>query len=309
MTVIEPAASSGRRVLTGNLVTIIGVFLWSTGFPATALLLENWDPVLLATIRMSVAGSTLSLLVIVSGRGKELRQVRWRDAFLFGGCLLSLSTTCLILAQNYADPTSVAIISTGIPVISLFIGYLAGSEDLSSRKIVAIAFAIAGGITSAMAGITGLGDFRGGEIIILGSLVLFTIFTRNTVSRFQNVSDLTKGAATTAAAGLIMSIIITSVWASGLVTFRYDFNPRDLGLLLWIGGISAGISMVLWFMGGRLLGVTIAAMHQNAVPFHVMMVMFLLGGGFVFDRLIAAAMVVFGVVLAQWSVKKTPRHP
>jgi hypothetical protein len=40
-----------------------------------------------------------------------------------------------------------------------------------------------------------------------------------------------------------------------------------------------------------------------------MMVMFLLGGGFVFDRLIAAAMVVFGVVLAQWSVKKTPRHP
>jgi drug/metabolite transporter (DMT)-like permease len=67
--------------------------------------------------------------------------------------------------------------------------------------------------------------------------------------------------------------------------------------------------MVLWFMGGRLLGVTIAAMHQNAVPFHVMMVMFLLGGGFVFDRLIAAAMVVFGVVLAQWSVKKTPRHP
>jgi drug/metabolite transporter (DMT)-like permease len=160
-----------------------------------------------------------------------------------------------------------------------------------------------------MAGITGLSDFRGGEIIILGSLVLFTIFTRNTVSRFQNVSDLTKGAATTAAAGLIMSIIITSVWASGLVTFRYDFNPRDLGLLLWIGGISAGISMVLWFMGGRLLGVTIAAMHQNAVPFHVMMVMFLLGGGFVFDRLIAAAMVVFGVVLAQWSVKKTPRHP
>ena len=194
-------------------------------------------------------------------------------------------------------------------MISLFIGYLAGSEDLSSRKIFAIAFAIAGGITSAMAGITGLGDFRGGEIIILGSLVLFTIFTRNTVSRFQNVSDLTKGAATTAAAGLIMSIIITSVWTSGLVTFRYDFNPRDLGLLLWIGGISAGISMVLWFMGGRLLGVTIAAMHQNAVPFHVMMVMFLLGGGFVFDRLIAAAMVVFGVVLAQWSVKKTPRHP
>lgn len=71
MTVIEPAASSGRRVLTGNLVTIIGVFLWSTDFPATALLLENWDPVLLAAIRMSVAGITLSWLVIVSGRGKE----------------------------------------------------------------------------------------------------------------------------------------------------------------------------------------------------------------------------------------------
>ena len=301
------APTAAPRVITGNLVTVISVFLWSTGFPATALLLENWDPIPLAAIRMSIAAITLTLLVGISGRGKELLQVSWRDAFLFGGCLLSLSTTCLITAQNYADPTSVAIISTGVPVVSLFIGYLAGSEDLGTRKIIAIAFAIAGGITSAMAGITGTGDFRGGEIIILGSLVMFTIFTRNTVSRFQNVSDLTKGAVTTTAAALVLTAVIGSLWGSGLVSFRYDLNTRDLGLMLWIGSISAGISMVLWFMGGRLLGVTIAAMHQNAVPFHVMLVMFLLGGGFLFDRLIAAGMVIFGVILAQMTIGKRHR--
>ena len=303
----KTAPTAAPRVITGNLVTVISVFLWSTGFPATALLLENWDPIPLAAIRMSIAGITLTLLVVISGRGKELLQVSWRDAFLFGGCLLSLSTTCLITAQNYADPTSVAIISTGVPVVSLFIGYLAGSEDLGTRKIIAIAFAIAGGITSAMAGITGTGDFRGGEIIILGSLVMFTIFTRNTVSRFQNVSDLTKGAVTTTAAALVLTAVIGSLWGSGLVSFRYDLNTRDLCLMLWIGSISAGISMVLWFMGGRLLGVTIAAMHQNAVPFHVMLVMFLLGGGFLFDRLIAAGMVIFGVILAQMTIGKRHR--
>ena len=42
---------------------------------------------------------------------------------------------------------------------------------------------------------------------------------------------------------------------------------------------------------------------QNAAPFHVMLVMFLLGGGFLFDRLIAAALVIFGVILAQWPTR------
>ncbi len=293
----------GRQLVIGNLVTPLGVFLWATSFPTTALLLENWHPVPLAATRMAIGGTTLMILVLVSGRARELQWVNWRDAFFFGGVILAVSTTLLVTAQDYADPVSIAIISSGIPVVSLFIGYLMGSEGLSARKIIAIAFAVAGGITAAMAGITEPGEFRGGEIIILGSLVLFTVFTRNTVGRFHNVSDLTKGAATTGAAGLTMSVVIGGIWASGLVDFRYDLNGRDLSLMAWNGSISAGVSMVLWFYGGRLLSVTIAALHQNAAPFHVMLVMFLLGGGFLFDRLIAAALVIFGVILAQWPTR------
>ncbi|MEC8850367.1 MAG: DMT family transporter, partial [Pseudomonadota bacterium] len=222
----------GRQLVIGNLVTPLGVFLWATSFPTTALLLENWHPVPLAATRMAIGGTTLMILVLVSGRARELQWVNWRDAFFFGGVILAVSTTLLVTAQDYADPVSIAIISSGIPVVSLFIGYLMGSEGLSARKIIAIAFAVAGGITAAMAGITEPSEFRGGEIIILGSLVLFTVFTRNTVGRFHNVSDLTKGAATTGAAGLTMSVVIGGIWASGL-EWQYIGRRFDGAVVLW----------------------------------------------------------------------------
>ena len=99
---------------------------------------------------MAIGGTTLMILVLVSGRARELQWVNWRDAFFFGGVILAVSTTLLVTAQDYADPVSIAIISSGIPVVSLFIGYLMGSEGLSARKIIAIAFAVAGGIELAL---------------------------------------------------------------------------------------------------------------------------------------------------------------
>ena len=46
----------GRQLVIGNLVTPLGVFLWATSFPTTALLLKNWHPVPLAATRMAIGG-------------------------------------------------------------------------------------------------------------------------------------------------------------------------------------------------------------------------------------------------------------
>ena len=57
-------------MVIGNLVTPLGVFLWATSFPTTALLLENWHPVPLAATRMAIGGTTLMILVLLSGRAR-----------------------------------------------------------------------------------------------------------------------------------------------------------------------------------------------------------------------------------------------
>ena len=66
------------------------------------------------------------------GQPRELQWVNWRDAFFFGGVILAVSTMPFL--RKIADPVSIAIIGSGIPVVSLFIGYLMGSEVLARAK-------------------------------------------------------------------------------------------------------------------------------------------------------------------------------
>ena len=56
--------------LTGNLVTVFGMALWASGFPATEILLESWHPLLLAATRLLTA--SLVLLGIMDKPGYVL---------------------------------------------------------------------------------------------------------------------------------------------------------------------------------------------------------------------------------------------
>ena len=55
----EPSTLTTQQKLLGNFSFFCGMCIWSTMFPATEYLLNNWDPVAISFVRMSGGGLVL----------------------------------------------------------------------------------------------------------------------------------------------------------------------------------------------------------------------------------------------------------
>lgn len=291
--------------LLGNLITLAGMCLWSTSFIAIELLLESWHPLLLAPVRLAMAALTLLLFLFAAGRGAELRGVAWGTVFRIGAFGLGISTVCLIVGQSYSDPVTVAIITTGNPLVAAGMGLLAGDERPSRKILAGICLAVAGGLLATLAAAGQGPGFQGGELLVLVSTVLFIWFSRNSVRRLAGLGAIAKAALTLGSAALVVTPLVALAAALGLAELRYDLTPRSLGLIAWMGAVAVGLSMVCWLTGCRLLGsVTIASIHQNTVPFWVMLGALLVGGQLYQGHVWGALLVIAGALLAQAPLRR-----
>jgi len=62
--------------------------------------------------------------------------------------------------------------------------------------------------------------------------------------------------------------------------------------------LAFAISQLLWIGGVRKVGIAVASIHFNSVPFYVMFFLVLLGGSWSWVSVIGTAFVVTGVLLA-----------
>ena len=297
-----------RSVLHGNLASTASMLCWATTFPATELLLASWDPVLLAAARLSVAAGFALLLLALFGRPGELLTAPWASILPIGGLGLGTGVLLLTLGQAHADLVIVAIIGTLVPLVSALFGIAQGSERIDLRLGVAIVLAVAGGIVATGAFSERIA-FRGGELLALVSVVLWTWYSRASVDRLAMLSDLTKSAVNMLAGAAVITVAAFVAVGFGVVPLRLDLGATSLAQLGWLGAIAVCLSMLLWLKAARLIGVTIAAMHQNLVPFYVMAMALAIGGRVETVQLVGGMMVVTAAVLAQWPVRRRGEVP
>jgi drug/metabolite transporter (DMT)-like permease len=264
--------------LTGNLIVLLCMVLWASNFPVTERLLEDWHPLLLVAPRLGVAALFLLGLMVLAGQTSVLRRVRWGEIVRVGGLGLGVSTTLLVWGQHYSNPVSVAIIVTTMPIVSAVMGLMDGRERVTVLLSLGIAAAIAGGILASLPPDGASPDFRGGEILVAASVFGFTWFTRVAVFRLADLPDIAKTALMMTMATLVVALAAIVGVASGTVEARYEVSLPAFGMFLWLGCASNGGSMLLWLMGARRLGVTVAAIHLNGVPFYVILMALVVGG-------------------------------
>jgi drug/metabolite transporter (DMT)-like permease len=274
---------------------------WATTFPATELLLASWDPFLLAAARLTVAACVALLLLAVFGKPAELLTAPWASILPIGGLGLGTGVLLLTLGQAHANLVIVAIIGTLVPLVSALFGIAQGSERIDLRLGLAIALAVTGGIVATGAFSERI-DFRGGELLALISVVLWTWYSRASIDRLAMLSDLTKSTVNMLAGSAVITLAALVAVGLGVVPVRLDLGTASLAQLGWLGAIAVCLSMLLWLKAARLIGVTIAAMHQNLVPFYVMAMALAIGGRVETVQLVGGIMVVTAAVLAQWPV-------
>jgi len=299
------AASAPDRPQTGllaaNLVCMASMLIWAAGLPAADRLIPLLPGDQLTAVRMSwAAGAVVLLWLLREGTGPLMR-ADWRKGIAVGS-LIGFGAWCLILGQARGGAVLAAVISSTLPVVGIALEVMLDGRRLTPALVFGLLLSLAGG---AMALDPGGGAGGGwnlaiGAMLCFGSVLFFTLGSRLTVTAFPRTSPLGRTAVTLTGAAVAMLAAAGAQWTLGgpAPTFAAWGWPEVGAMLLFSVG-ALGISQVMWIMSVERLGIGLSALHINAAPFYVMLILFALGSPWNWVQAGAAAVVGLGVLIAQ----------
>ncbi|MFM2356693.1 MAG: hypothetical protein RLZZ528_2429, partial [Pseudomonadota bacterium] len=105
--------------LQANVLCLLSMLIWAMGFPANERLLLVSDPATLAATRMGTAALFLLAVWTAVEGAAALRRARWSVGLFIGGVGFGLGSITMLWAQRLTDSTTVAVVSSMLPIIGL----------------------------------------------------------------------------------------------------------------------------------------------------------------------------------------------
>lgn len=285
--------------LTANLICMASMLAWSIGLPAAQSLIPVVPPLPLTAARMSLAGLALiPLWLLIEGRG-GLAGADWGRGILIGGGTIGLGALLLVLGQARTNEVTVAVISATLPIAGIALEVLLDGRKLSLALILGVMLSLIGGVIALGAGGSGL-NLGVGAGLCLVSVVLFALGSRMTVKAFPTLTPLGSTTVTVAGAGIATAVAALAHMALGGAQPDWAaLGWADLGALAIFAVVGMAISQILWILSVGKLGIGLAALHINATPFYVMLILFAMGAAWNWPQVWGAAIVGTGVLIAQ----------
>ena len=283
----------------GNVMAVLSMLLWSTSFPISEVLLMRWDALSLAVVRLG--GGALMLTLMGWGIRNRYSWTNWpvRSALMIGAVGIGIGTFALNLGLKYSNPVNVSVIVTTIPLFSVMLGVIKHEETLSPRIMIAIGLAICGGVLVSWSSTQTQAGFQGGELLVLGAVILWTWYSRVSVTRLLVIPAYPRTVLTLLGGALCLIPVALVLEGSGWVDLNAPWSVSDLPLIGGLCAFGVGLSMVCWMISAEKIGVTIAALHINALPFYVLLLGLMFGGTLLVSQVTGAVLVAAGAVLAQ----------
>ncbi len=291
--------ASPSSLLAANLVCSASMLIWAAGLPAADHLIPLLPPEQLTALRMGLTALTLvPFWALVEGRG-VLRNAGWFKGIAVGS-LIGLGAWFLVVGQAIGGAVTAAVISATLPLVGMAIEVAFDGRKMTAALILGMILSLIGGMAALDWHAGGL-NLGFGALMCFGSVVAFTIGSRLTVTAFPHHSPIGRTAVTLTGAAIAAS---TVALAEASLSGTPLPNLALWGGLEWgalaiysIGGMA--ISQVLWILSVGRLGIGLSSLHINAAPFYVMLILFLLGGQWLWGQAAAACLVALGVLIAQ----------
>lgn len=296
MTDLAPTRQSS--LLSANLICMGSMLIWAAGLPAADHLIPLLLPEQLNALRMLLAATFLVVLWAAWEGFGPLSRTNWLKGIAVGS-LIGLGAWFLIKGQAVGGAVTAAVISSTLPVVGIAIEVLLEGRKMTLALVLGMVLSLIGGLMALDMGAGGL-SLGWGALLCFGSVVSFAIGSRLTVTAFRNETPLGRTAVTLTGAAVAAMIVAGGQWALGadLPSFT-AWGAKEIGAILLFSVGALGISQVMWIMSVERLGIGLSALHINAAPFYVMLILFALGAGWDWTQAFAAALVGLGVLIAQ----------
>ena len=297
MIAISPDAR--RSLLTANMICLASMVVWAAGLPAADLIIPHMPPIALTAARITLAALVLLPVWIMVDGAKAVRKANWIKGAWVGFVTLGLASFFLIIALQFNDPVTVAIVTAIMPVAGILLECVADKQPFTRALAVGLVLSVLGGLI-AVNGAEGNVDFGIGVLAALASVLLYTWGSRETVRGLPDLSPL--GRVTITVTGCAAVALIAAL-GDGVLRGQWPdwaaIGVKEFAGLAVFGIGSMAVSQLLWIISVGGIGIGAASMHMNAVPFYVMLMVFLTGGPWNWMQTLGAAIVVTGAAIAQ----------
>jgi drug/metabolite transporter (DMT)-like permease len=292
-----------RSALAANAICLLSMLTWALGLPALSHLVQYIPPLTLTAYRVGLAGIVLVVAWLLWEGFGAVRRAPWGRGIAVGFVVMGVGAVLVAIALENTDPVTVAIITAMMPLVGIGLELLLDGRRMTVPLALGLALSIAGGIVALDLG-SASPDLGLGALAAFGSVFAFTWGSRATVTAFPDLSPLGRTAITVAGAGISMSVLAVLYAAFGGPAVQWaSIGAGEVAALVAASIGSIALSQTLWIVSVGLLGIGIASLHMNAVPFYVMLITFALGGSWNWAQAIGAAIVVAGVAVAQGFVR------
>jgi drug/metabolite transporter (DMT)-like permease len=287
-------------VVTSNLTCFSAMVMWSFAFPIAEFMLASWGTVTLVLTRQLIGVGALFACWIWLDGFARIRAADWRGGLHVGGVGFGLGSITFLVGQQMSDAVTPAIAASMMPIIGALLEVSLDGRRLRARLLGGILLALLGGILATGTRIDE-GNFGWGSMLCLFSVVLFAWATRATNNRFRSLSFVGQTTLTLSGSVVVVTLVyllmcLLNVPATGVGLL----DTQHLGLLVFSSVASLALAQFMWIRGAAGLGILLASLHMNAVPFYVMVIVVLfLGESWNWGQAAGAALVAGGVLLAQ----------
>lgn len=287
-------------VVKSNLTCFAAMVMWSLAFPIAEFMLFSWGTVALVLARHTIAVAVLFTCWLWLDGYAAVRDADWRGGLIVGGIGFGLGSITFLVGQHMSDAVTPAIAASMMPVVGALLEVTLDGRRLNLRLVCGILFALLGGLMATGTRINE-GNFGWGSLLCLFSMVLFAWATRTTNHNFRSLSFVGQTTITLSGSVLVVAVIYLLMWLLHIPGTTIGLlDSTHIVLLLITGVASLALAQSMWMRGAGRLGILLASLHVNAVPFYVMVVVVLfLGESWSWWQAAGAVLVAIGVLLAQ----------
>jgi len=284
---------------------------WGANLPVTKVMLRYYDLIPMAALRTAAATASLILLLwLIEGR-RALRIDVGLGRFLLLGLMMASFFAVYALGLQYSNPITVAAVQVAGPLVASVTVRLVSGLRFDPGFGVALALTVLGGLILSAGGlfVTGSVTFGGGEIIVLLSNVLWTLYSIKAQAWFNQASQLHR--AYVASLSAMGWLILCSLALVALGWARSPFGVSDPWIwtqLITVAILASGLGSYCWNVGASRLGVAVASLWVNLVPFFA--VMWSMAYGFIPNayQIGGGLVALSGVVYMQWRKLQTAQR-
>jgi drug/metabolite transporter (DMT)-like permease len=298
-----------RHHFTGAFAAMLFVGAsWGANVPVTKVMLGYFDLMPMAAVRTTAATAALGVLLwLVEGR-RALRIDLPFGRFVALGFMMGGFFTVYALGIYFSNPITAALVGVAAPLVSAATVWLVTRQAFDPGFGVALSLTLMGGLILASGSLFGRDTtFRGGEIIVMLSSALWTLYSIKAQAWFDRASQLHRTyVASLSALGWLILVAVA------LVAVGWSKQPFGVGdswvwtQLIVTAVLASGMGGYFWNIGAARLGVAIASLWVNLVPFFA--ILWSMAYGFMPNvyQIVGGLVALSGVVYMQMRKLRTP---